>query len=113
MWRPSTYASILSVVQDKKYVEKLENRFHPTDLGNITTEELVKHFPQELDVTFTAGMEEKLDLISEGEVEWQKVLSDFYGPFQQTLARAEVEMRDVKREEIPTDLNCEKCGSGM
>jgi DNA topoisomerase-1 len=111
--RPSTYASILSVIQDKKYVEKVENRFHPTELGNITTEELVKHFPQELDVAFTAGMEEKLDLISEGEVEWHRVLSDFYGPFQQTLARAEVEMRDVKREEIPTDVKCEKCGSTM
>ncbi|MFN0061198.1 MAG: type I DNA topoisomerase [Myxococcaceae bacterium] len=111
--RPSTYASILSVIQDKKYVERLEGRFHSTELGNITTEELVKHFPQELDVAFTAGMEEKLDQISEGEVEWHEVLADFYGPFQKTLAKAEVEMRDVKREEIPTDIVCEKCQSPM
>ncbi|MGQ0507833.1 MAG: type I DNA topoisomerase [Myxococcaceae bacterium] len=111
--RPSTYAAIMSNIQDKKYVEKMEARFHPTDLGFITTEELVKHFPQEMDVQFTAGLEEKLDLISEGEANWKKVLHDFYGPFQETLAKAEVEMRDVKREEIPTDLKCEKCGGAM
>ncbi len=80
--RPSTYAAILSVIQDKKYVEKVEGRFHPTDLGKITTEELVKHFPHEMDVTFTAGMEEKLDRISEGEAKWKTVLQDFYGPLQ-------------------------------
>ncbi len=111
--RPSTYASILSVIQDKKYVDKLEGRFHPTDLGQITTEELVKAFPKEMDVQFTAGMEEQLDRISEGEVKWKQVLQDFYTPFQETLKRAEVEMRDVKREEIPTDVKCEKCGSAM
>jgi DNA topoisomerase-1 len=111
--RPSTYAAILSVIQDKKYVEKLEGRFHPTDLGNITTEELVKHFPHEMDVAFTASMEEKLDRISEGEADWKKVLQEFYTPFKDTLARAEVEMRDVKREETPTDVVCEKCSSPM
>ncbi len=111
--RPSTYAAILSTIQDKKYVEKLEGRFHPTDLGIITTEELVKHFPNELDAAFTANMEEKLDKISEGDANWIAVLKDFYGPFKDTLARAEVEMRDVKREEIPTDITCEKCGKQM
>jgi len=111
--RPSTYASILSVIQDKKYVEKLEGRFHPTELGKITTEELVKHFPHEMDVTFTAGMEEQLDQISEGERDWKKVLREFYDPFQVTLKKAEKDMRDVKREEIPTDVVCEKCGKMM
>jgi DNA topoisomerase-1 len=111
--RPSTYASILSVIQEKKYVEKLEGRFHPTELGKITTEELVKHFPHEMDVAFTAGMEERLDQIEEGEADWKRVLRDFYDPFQVTLAKAEQEMRDVKREEIPTDINCEKCGRMM
>jgi DNA topoisomerase-1 len=108
--RPSTYAAIISTIQDKKYAEKLEGRFRPTDLGMITTEELVKHFPNELDAGFTALMEEKLDRISEGEVRWVEVLKDFYGPFKETVARAEVEMRDVKRMEIPTDVVCEKCG---
>ncbi|HLL54641.1 MAG TPA: type I DNA topoisomerase, partial [Myxococcaceae bacterium] len=111
--RPSTYAAILSTIQDKKYVEKLENRFQPTLLGVMTTEMLVQHFPHEMDVTFTAGMEEKLDRISEGEADWRQVLKDFYGPFKETLDRAEVEMRDVKREEIKTDINCEKCGQPM
>jgi DNA topoisomerase-1 len=110
--RPSTYASILSVIQDKKYVEKLEGRFHPTELGTITTEELVKHFPHEMDVAFTAGMEEQLDQISEGET-GLRVLREFHDPFQVTLAKAEQDMRDVKREEIPTDVNCEKCGKMM
>ncbi len=112
--RPSTYAAILSVIQDKKYVEKGEGgRFRPTILGNLTTEMLVKHFPTELDATFTAGMEEKLDLISEGGADWRKVLQDFYDPFKETLSKAEVEMRDLKAEEIKTDLLCEKCGSPM
>ncbi|HVP62423.1 MAG TPA: type I DNA topoisomerase, partial [Myxococcaceae bacterium] len=111
--RPSTYAAILSVIQDKKYVEKLEGRFHPTELGKITTEELVKHFPHQMDATFTASMEEQLDQISEGDADWRRVLRDFYGPFQITLAKAEQDMRDVKREEIPTDVNCEKCGKMM
>ncbi|HEX8824900.1 MAG TPA: type I DNA topoisomerase, partial [Archangium sp.] len=106
--RPSTYAAILSTIQDKKYVEKIEGRFRPTDLGVICNELLVKHFPHELDVAFTASMEEKLDLISEGEANWKAVLQDFYAPFKETLEKAEAEMRDVKREEIKTDVACEK-----
>src|SRR6266851_1379990 len=111
--QPSTYASILSTIQEKKYVEKIEGRLHPTELGRITNEELVKHFPTEMDVAFTAGLEEKLDLISDGEMNWKKVLHDFYGPFKKDLAKAKVEMRDVKREEIQTDEKCEKCGRPM
>lgn len=111
--RPSTYAAILSTIQDKKYVEKLEGRFRPTLLGDMTNEMLVKHFPHEMDVQFTAGLEEKLDKISDGEADWKQVLTEFYGPFKETLDRAEVEMRDVKREEIQTDIKCEKCGSPM
>ena len=111
--RPSTYAAILSTIQDKKYVEKLEGRFRPTELGEITTGELVKHFPQQLDVRFTADMEEQLDRISEGEVDWKRFLDGFYGPFEETLKKAAAEMRDVKREEIPTDVKCQKCGSPM
>jgi DNA topoisomerase-1 len=109
--RPSTYAAILSTIQDKKYVEKLEGRFRPTDLGFITNELLVKHFPHELDAAFTASMEEKLDAISEGGANWKAVLHEFYGPFKQTLEKAEAEMRDVKREEIKTDMPCDKCGN--
>ena len=111
--RPSTYAQILTNIQEREYVEKGEGRFKPTELGEITTDELVKHFPNELDVAFTAGLEEKLDLISDGEANWVRVLHDFYGPFKETLAKAELEMRDVKREEVKTDVACEKCGNPM
>jgi DNA topoisomerase I len=111
--RPSTYAAILSTIQDKEYVEKKEGRFFPTDLGKIVTELLLHSFPSVMDVEFTAKMEEELDDVEEGKVVWQDVLKEFYGPFKKTLAVAEAEMRDVKREEKPTDLVCEKCGSPM
>jgi DNA topoisomerase-1 len=111
--RPSTYAAILSTIQDKKYVEKLEGRFRPTELGRVCNDLLVKHFPQEMDAAFTANLEEKLDQISEGGASWKAVLHDFYEPFKATLERAETEMRDVKREEIKTDVPCEKCGNMM
>jgi DNA topoisomerase-1 len=111
--RPSTYAAILSTIQDKEYVEKRENRFYPTELGTLVTDLLVKAFPRVIDVAFTAGMEEQLDEIAEGASDWVKVLSDFYAPFKVELVAAEAQMRDVKREETPTDLKCDRCGSPM
>ncbi len=111
--RPSTYAAILSTIQDKGYVEKVERNFRPTELGTLVTDELVRAFPREMDVAFTAGMEEKLDEIEEGNAQWQAVLSDFYAGFKEDLASAEVHMRDVKRQEIATDLVCDKCGKPM
>jgi len=79
----------------------------------VVTDELVKAFPRELDVAFTAGMEEKLDEIEDGGVAWQSVLADFWSTFKEDLDKAEVLMRDVKRQEIPTDVACEKCGKMM
>jgi DNA topoisomerase-1 len=108
--RPSTYAAILETIQEKQYVEKIEKSFKPTHLGTLVTDELVRAFPREMDVAFTAGMEEKLDEIEEGSAAWQAVLKDFYDAFKEDLAKAEVHMRDVKRQEIETDLVCEKCG---
>lgn len=112
--RPSTYASILSTIQDKKYAEKRDGgRLYPSDLGKLVTELLVQAFPNVLDVAFTANMEEQLDEVEEGKVDWVKLLGGFYGPFKKTLEAADVHMRDVKREEQQTDLKCEKCGSPM
>ncbi len=111
--RPSTYAAILSTIQEKGYVEKVERNFKPTHLGVLVTDELVKGFPVEMDVAFTAGMEEKLDDIEEGNAGWQAVHGDFWSRFKEDLAKAEVHMRDVKRQEIATDLVCEKCGKPM
>jgi DNA topoisomerase-1 len=111
--RPSTYAAILDVIQEKGYVEKVEKTFKPTELGLLVTDELVKGFPVEMDVAFTAGMEEKLDEIEEGSAQWQQVLSTFWERFKEDLERAKQTMRDVKRQELATDLVCEKCGKPM
>jgi DNA topoisomerase-1 len=111
--RPSTYAAILSTVQDRGYVEKRENRLYPTELGVMVNGLLVKSFPEIVSTDFTAQMEERLDEVEEGRQEWVPMLRDFYGPFQQDVKKAKVEMRDVKREEIPTEHVCEKCGKVM
>ena len=110
--RPSTYASIIQVILDKAYVEKDKSqRFRPTELGEIVTELLVQNFPNILNVEFTAEMENRLDLVEEGSVDWKRLLHEFYDPFKQTLVTAKQNMRDVKREEIPTDVVCEKCNT--
>jgi len=111
--RPSTYATILSTVQDRGYVEKKEGRLGPTELGVVVNGLLVKSFPEIVSSDFTAQMEEQLDQVEEGVVDWVKLLRDFYGPFEKDLARAKVEMRDLKREEEPTEEVCEKCGKPM
>jgi DNA topoisomerase-1 len=111
--RPSTYATILSTIQDRGYVEKREGRLGPTELGVVVSGLLVKSFPEIVSTDFTAQMEEQLDEVEEGVVDWVKLLRDFYEPFEKDLARAKVEMRDLKREEEPTLEVCEKCGKPM
>jgi len=111
--RPSTYAAILDTIQEKGYVEKLERQLKPTHLGVLVTDELVRAFPREMDVAFTAGMEERLDEIEEGDARWQSVLEDFWGKFKEDLARAEEGMRNVKAQAIETDIVCDKCGRRM
>lgn len=112
--RPSTYAAIISTIQDKKYVEKRKDtRFQPTELGVITTDLLVESFPKFFDVKFTAGMEEQLDEVEEGKVEWKGLLEDFWKGLEKTLQTAKKEMRNVKREEVPTDLECPKDGGRL
>ena len=111
--RPSTYAQILSTIQDKEYAKKIEKKFHPTALGKMVNTLLVKHFPGILNVRFTAMMEQELDEVEEGRREWVKALRDFYEPFQETLAKAEVEMENIKQMQEETDLRCKKCDSPM
>ncbi|HEY3358909.1 MAG TPA: type I DNA topoisomerase [Polyangia bacterium] len=112
--RPSTYATILSTIQDRGYVEKADGgRFKPTELGTLVNDLLVESFPDILNVDFTAQMEESLDQVEEGAVNWVALLKRFYQPFKVDLAQAAVQMRDVKREEIPTEHVCEKCGAPM
>ncbi len=111
--RPSTYAAILSTIQDRKYVEMLEKRFHPTPLGVLVNSLLVESFPDILNVQFTANMEGELDRVEEGEVDWKGTLKSFYDKFIDDLEKAKVTMRDVKKEVEDTDIICEKCGKKM
>ncbi|MBI3606391.1 MAG: type I DNA topoisomerase [Nitrospirae bacterium] len=111
--RPSTYAAIISTIQDRKYVTKLEGRLRPTELGVVVNDLLVQHFPEILNAQFTAHMEEELDQIEEGEKAWVDTVREFYGPFTTHLSKATTEMRDVKREEHPTEIECERCQRKM
>ena len=111
--RPSTYASIISTIQNKTYVDKKENRFHPSELGTIVTELLVESFPELFDVGFTARMEDRLDEIESGEVDWKGLLDEFWGGLEKTLETARTEMRNIKRQETPTDLTCPKDEAGL
>jgi DNA topoisomerase-1 len=111
--RPSTYAAILSTVQDRGYVEKKEGRLHPTELGVMVNGLLVKSFPDIVSSDFTAQMEAQLDLVEEGQADWVKLLKDFYVPFKREVETAKKEMRNVKAEEQTTDEVCEKCGKPM
>lgn len=111
--RPSTYATILSNLQDREYVEKRENRYYPSELGGVVTELLVTSFPNILNAEFTAEMENQLDDIEEGKADWKKTLNAFWKPFEKTLETAKEQMKNVKRQEFPTDIVCEKCQHKM
>ncbi len=111
--RPSTYATILSTIQERDYVQKEKNQLKPTELGFMVTDLLIQSFPEILDVTFTAHMEEELDMIEEGKMQWRNTMKEFYGPFKESLEKAKKDMKNVKAEETPTDLVCEKCGKTM
>jgi DNA topoisomerase-1 len=111
--RPSTYASILSTIQEREYVKKEGGRFYPTELGMVVTDLLLESFDDIFDVKYTARMEEELDEIEEGKLDWRVAMSEFYDKFKLDLVRAETEMTNLKRMEKPTDLICEKCGKPM
>ena len=107
--RPSTYASIISTILDKEYVSQLQRKFVPTDLGKLVNDLLVAHFPNILDIEFTASMEENLDKVEEGASNWINLLQAFYTPFEKTLAAAKEEMKSVKKQGIPTGIKCREC----
>lgn len=111
--RPSTYAAILGTIQDRHYVTLEERRFRPTELGMVVTDLLVENFPGILDISFTASMEDKLDRIEEGSLKRVDTLKEFYLSFQSELEQAKSLMRNIKKEEEPTDLECDKCGNKM
>src|SRR5712671_5296633 len=111
--RPSTYASILSTIQEREYVKKDGGRFTPTELGMVVTDLLLESFDDLFDTTYTARMEGELDDIEEGKLDWRVAMSEFYERFQKDLKHAERHMTDIKRMERPTDFICEKCGKPM
>jgi DNA topoisomerase-1 len=111
--RPSTYATILSTVQDRKYVQKIESRFSPTELGVVVNDFLVERFPELIDIGFTARMEDELDSIEEGQMKWVSAVMDFYKPFSHELSEATKTMGKIRPADIPTDVVCEKCGLPM
>jgi DNA topoisomerase-1 len=111
--RPSTYASIMTTIQDREYVEKIEGRFHPTPLGITVNDLLIESFENIFNTTYTARMEEELDEIEDGNLDWRKALHEFYDRFSKDLATATETIKNKKKTSIPTDEVCEKCGTGM
>ncbi len=109
--RPSTYATIISKIQERGYVDQRERRFHATELGQMVTDLLVEHFPQVMDLKFTGHMEEELDQIEAHKVGREKVLTEFWEPFQQSLEIAKTKMQSVKGQE--TDEKCPLCSKPL
>ncbi|MGD0668477.1 MAG: type I DNA topoisomerase [Bryobacteraceae bacterium] len=111
--RPSTYASIISTIQEREYVKKDGGRFTPTELGMVVTDLLLESFDDIFDVTYTARMEEELDEIEEGKIDWRVAMQEFYERFDKDLKHAEEHMTNIKRMEKPTGQICEKCGKPL
>jgi len=111
--RPSTYATIISTIQDRGYVKLEQRRFEATELGIVVIDLLTEHFEDILNTDFTAGMERDLDRIENGERAWEKVVKAFHEPFAKDLAKAEKEMRNLKADPKLTDRKCDKCGAPM
>lgn len=111
--RPSTYASIISTLQNREYVVLEKKRFHPTDVGRVVVKFLTQHFTKYVDYGFTAELEDDLDAISRGEKRWVPVMKEFWTPFYDLITDKDksVERKDVTREKI--DENCPECGGGL
>lgn len=108
--RPSTYATILSTIVEREYVELKKQRLYPTELGRLIDGLMVEHFPNVVDVKFTAQMEKSLDEIGRGEHAYLELLKDFYGHFSTTLEAAQLNMLNLKGVGLPTELECPRCG---
>jgi len=111
--RPSTYSSIVETIQARQYVEQLERRFHPTEIGIAVNDLLVEHFKDIIDLRYTAKMERELDLVEEHKEDWVEVLRRFYGPFERDLESAERKLPKLEIKDEPTDEICPNCGRPM
>lgn len=108
--RPSTYAPTLSTIQERGYVEKEEKKYKPTEIGTLVNDLLVEHFPEVVDINFTAKIEEGLDEIAEGKMSWQPLVKDFYSPFKE---RVEQKHEEVEKQIEVSDTPCPHCGKPM
>ncbi len=112
--RPSTYASIVSVIMQRTYVEKDGKYFYPTDTGFVVTDLLKNHFDTIVDIDFTAGMEQDLDEIAQGKIQWQPKIHEFFSPFQQRIKKKD---KEINKEEVvilgSSDEKCDDCGAPM
>jgi len=111
--RPSTYATILTTIQERQYVTKTGGKFAPTEIGLVVTDLLIDNFRDIFDVAYTARLEEELDDIEEGKEKWTDAMAEFYKRFAKDLKYAEKHMENIKRMEKPTDEKCERCGSPL
>lgn len=111
--RPSTYANIISTLLQREYVELINKRFHPTDVGRVVGKFLVEHFTRYVDYDFTAKLEDELDAVSRGEEEWIPLLRKFWSPFKEQV---ETKDKEVKRSDVTQEMldeNCPKCGKQL
>lgn len=111
--RPSTYATIVNTIKEKHYVVKDKRSFKPTELGEMVNRLLTEHFPEVMDVKFTAIMESELDKVEEGKVDWTELLKNFYTLFEKRVKYAKERMKNVREEQTTTAVKCEKCGANM
>ena len=111
--RPSTYATIISTILDRRYVQKEQKQLVPTDLGKVVNKLLTENFKEIINVEFTADIENQFDEIAEGKEPWKQVIREFYTPFEQEVEKVDKELEHVKLEEEVTDIPCEKCGRMM
>ena len=111
--RPSTYAPTITTIIARGYVFRERKQLIPTELGKIVNDTMCRHFPEIVDIDFTANMENELDEVEAGGLEWHKVVSDFYGPFSETLRTAEQNIEKVSIADQVSDVPCSKCGAMM
>lgn len=111
--RPSTYSPTISTIMSRYYVELDKKVFYPTELGKLVNDLLIDYFDDVINEEFTANLEEKLDDVAEGTMEWKKVISDFYAPFGELLEKAEEEIDKIEIADEVSDVICEKCGKNM
>lgn len=110
--RPSTYAPTVAVIQDRDYVNKEDKRLIPTDTGKVVNDLLVEYFPEELDYQFTAKMEDELDSVADGKIDWRPMLHEFYKPFENRLEHARKHMPRIEHEE-KVGRNCPECDNEL